>query len=73
VPPRPGRCGCGTGLLVSAPAALAAVKMPPAAVAANNVRRATSSMASVLERIGTWQISPNLNRHGTLIVINFAY
>jgi hypothetical protein len=43
------------------------------AVAANNVRRATSSMASVLERIGTWQISPNLNRHGTLIVINFAY
>ena len=38
-----GALGCGTGSLVCAPA-FAAARKPPAAVAANNVRRVTSSM-----------------------------
>ena len=44
VPPCPGRCGCGTGSPVCAPAAVAAVNNPPTAAAANNVRRVGSSI-----------------------------
>jgi len=57
VPPWPGRRGCGIGSLVCAPAAVAAANMPPAAVAANNVRRVTSSITLTPFRIDVSQIS----------------
>jgi hypothetical protein len=40
-PPCPGRCGCGIGSALYAPAALAMPKTLPAAVAANRLRRET--------------------------------
>src|SRR5580700_673038 len=47
VPPRPGRCGCGTGPLCAA-AAFAAVRTPPAALAANRSRREIGFMDRLL-------------------------
>jgi hypothetical protein len=52
-------------LLVSAPAVVAAAKMPPAAVAANNVRRVTPS--TTFTPLNTSQISPGLR--GPVIVV----